>query len=126
MKTTLKFLDRWPPFLVYALARKHYRGGSNSHARRLTIKEIAERSGMHRRKIYRLSNRLTWSGIPPERIDAFASACGFNFWDTRAQRWLLKQKIQGGRNQFSWLRPNRWRKFVKMCQKWNELKTSNF
>lgn len=44
--------------------------------RALTVREIADLSGINARTVKRLSNKTTWDGVRVEVAFAFAKACG--------------------------------------------------
>lgn len=69
----LKSLDRYPPFLVRALARKV----GNAVQYRST-EELAALLGWSVERTRDVAKRITWAKMRVEDADHFASACGTN------------------------------------------------
>lgn len=83
-----KSLDRFPPFLVRALAHCH---GANGRAYRST-RELQKLLGWAEFKTKDIAGRITWQGISIEDADHFASACGVNLHRLGKVKWRLKQQ----------------------------------
>lgn len=87
--TLLERLDRCPPVFCRLVARKN-RGRSA-----MTRREIAAKSGLSLRTVDYFSGRISWRGIGPESVDAFANACGVDpLHPKRHVDWFLRRKRQ--------------------------------
>lgn len=95
--TVLEYLDRFPPCLVRFLART----GQGFGQRRLTLKEISERSGLAIGTVINLSMRITWQGMTLRTIDAYTQACEIDLFDMSYEFRRLKALEQ---NRFYFLR----------------------
>jgi hypothetical protein len=113
-KTLLEFIDRFPPFLVYALARKDLKA--------ISREQIAAVSGIPFRTVIRISNRLSWAEMKIEDIDAFARGCNFNFFHIRLQSELIRRSVKGKRRSFHHLSTKRWNRFLLKCQEYEAAK----
>lgn len=91
-KTILNFLNRTPPFWVYALARPRKAG----QLRRYTLFEISSRSGLSFRTVTRISAKLSWSGVKIEQADAFFRACNVDPWHLHRQKEFVRSVMLGG------------------------------
>ena len=86
-------LDLLPPFICRAKAH-HGRSGKRVHRDLgLSYTEIAERSGLHRVTVIRISKLTSWDSVPINTAFRFAAACGVNLLRIdghlvrRAKRW---------------------------------------
>lgn len=61
-------LDRFPPFLVYASARK-------GHGQRFKLSELVNASGLSERTFTRIARMRTWGRVRVDDIVAFCEAC---------------------------------------------------
>ncbi len=105
------WLDNWPPFLVYALARH----STNNFSFELTVDDITAKSGLSRRTVLRLCNQLSWSKTKLCVIEAFCKGCNFNFFDTGRHATYIKRNSHNGNLKFFHSSSVRWKTFVRIC-----------
>jgi hypothetical protein len=72
----LSFLDTYPPFLVYALARTGKRGCGPARSKRPSLTVMIARSGLSESTILRMSKALSWKSFTVESATGFYRACG--------------------------------------------------
>lgn len=83
--TLLAFCDRMPPRLCRLVAReRHGRKG-------LSLRQIAQRSGLSLACVSELSRRATWRGLKIETVEAFSRACGVDLFRLRRHVQFLKR-----------------------------------
>lgn len=111
------FFRRWPPFLVYALARVRANGNMPVA---LSLVEIAARSGIPLRSVTRMAAKLTWDDDKHSVIEAFFVGC--NFGNEAAQLRYMKEHIRSKKGRFSHLSTMRWNVYVQKCQELEELR----
>jgi hypothetical protein len=85
------FTDPFPPFILYAIARKRMPDGS--WRRGMNYDEIAEASGLAVRTCARVASKLTWAGDKQSVIDAFCKGCGFSFFNVKRQKSYINQAL---------------------------------
>jgi hypothetical protein len=89
MKTLRDKLDEFPPVVCRLVARKAgRRGGSLSHT------ELANRSGLERSTVAKLSQQPTWGDCSLVTIEKFSTACGVNLLHTSRQKDFLKRRLK--------------------------------
>lgn len=82
----LEKINRFPPFLVRAVARKN-RGRDY-----MTLADIAEKSGLPVKTIQRISKKARWDDIPLAVADKFALACGVDLLRIRRHVEFMKRR----------------------------------
>lgn len=83
--TLLAFLDRFSPRLCRLVARER-------HGRKaLSLREIAERSGLSLACVSQIATRSSWKGLKVETVEAFARGCGVDLFRLRRQVQFLKR-----------------------------------
>lgn len=75
--TLLEIADKFPPCLCRLLARKNH-----GHAP-LSVRELAEKTGLSKSTIAELSLRRTWSGVSIDTVVKFSQACGVDLFRPR-------------------------------------------
>ena len=112
MLIDFKELEKFPPFIVAALARKDGKG--------MTLSEIASTGGLPLRTTCRISAALSWNNVKPQNIEAFCRGCGFDMKHPRKQvdylRGTAKAKLK-----FSHLSPVRRATFERRLAEWMNL-----
>lgn len=73
--SVLDFIDQCPPFLVAGLARMDGRPRKG-----VTMKYVAEKSGIPQRTIVRVLGRKSWSGVKLSVVDSIFRACNIDLW----------------------------------------------
>lgn len=86
--TTRERIEEFGPVIYRMLACE--KGVALSH------EQIAERSGLSRSTVQRLSGRKDWSGVGIATAFAFTEACGIELGDVQEIRRRLKPVEQGG------------------------------
>lgn len=88
-QSLLSKLDRCPPFVCYYAAQMN-------QAKRPTLSELVERSGMSQRTFSRIAHRTTWADTTIEHMSQFAHACGIDILDPEpVMVWLAQRKASG-------------------------------
>lgn len=120
-RTVLEELDRIPPFLAIALARRSV--PVRGYGRLLSYEEIARGAGISRKKIMRWSTTYTWSDIKLGDAIRVLRACGL---ERSEDRWRLhgyiRRTVKGPRP-FQHLRRSRklkWWVFLSRLQRFTE------
>lgn len=73
-----------PPILCRILARK-------ANGRRpMTIRDIAEKSGLRKSKVALIAVKESWSGIAIDDVVKFAAGCGVDLTNTKRNREFLR------------------------------------
>lgn len=90
-KNRLNYFNRTPPIAVHAFAIKRRENGEGPLIQRLTVQEIAARSGIKSRTLQRIFYRTDWSGITVDVMCAFCAACGVDILSKRPLARLMKQ-----------------------------------
>jgi hypothetical protein len=75
----LSIADKVPPFVCRIVARK------NHGWQPMSIRDIAEASGIKKSRVAEISRMTSWRGIAIEEVDAYSRACGVdleNPWKT--------------------------------------------
>lgn len=84
--TLLERLDRFPPFLVRLCAR-----AGHGH-RRLTVRQIAERSGLSKSTVANLAVQTSWEHCTIHQIEAFTRGCGVDLFHLKDHRKFLRER----------------------------------
>lgn len=117
----LVFVDKWPPFLIYAIARINNRKQSTRGRRAgLTIPEISGASGLSERTVERLSGKITWKNEKLKTIDDFARGCNFHFGRVHRQLIFIRENRNTIGKRFQHLSTLRWNSFVKKCAEYEK------
>ena len=85
----IAFLDSFPPVLCRVVARQ---GHGN---RPMTIRQIAERSGLPKSTVAELSRKRTFADVPLRVIQAFCDGCGVNHFRLKEHRAFLRNAKWG-------------------------------
>lgn len=99
MMTLLQRLDRLPPFLVLAMARRQRQALSRA--------EISKASGVSVRQLVRLGMRRTWAGVQVGVMVSVAEACGVNLHQQKRALAFLKETLRNPLRPLSHLSPQR-------------------
>lgn len=86
----LDHLNRFPPCLARMVARKQNGRG----AKRLPLREIAERSGLSYGVVVRLSRQRSWDNVPIAVADKFMAACGIDPLHPKRKLWYLRRVMR--------------------------------
>jgi transcriptional regulator with XRE-family HTH domain len=121
-KSLVELTERFPPFVVRALARHPYRPGEDRDRRGMSIEEIASRSGLAVRSVGRLASKLSFRDEKLYVVDAFCRACNFNFFKTGRQFDFIRQTVIAKNRKFSHLSIRELRIFNRKCEEWQKLK----
>lgn len=112
----LSFLDKYPPFLIYAMARTGKRGPCCAREKRPSIKTMVFISGLSETTLLRMSRAMTWKPFTVEAIDGFCAACGVSLLHMEKHIRFWKRAVQNGLCHLSksqqsslYLRTIRWR-----------------
>lgn len=70
MNTILDIANKFPPCLCRYLARK------NHGHKPLSVREIAQKSGLSKSTVAELAVKETWSGVSIDTVVRFSQACG--------------------------------------------------
>lgn len=108
-KTLLQTLDRLPPFVVYALARK-----GNHSKKRPPLEELVAASSLSYRTFLRIARKLSWKTIRIDQIESFCGACGVDLLRQRDQLDFIRRGFKYKRP-LAHLRPQQWRNFEEAC-----------
>jgi hypothetical protein len=111
--TLLQHLDRFPPFLCFALAR-------DNHHRPL-LEVITKQAGLNKRTFQRIAKRISWKGVKVCQVDLFCSACGVNIWNMKNHRDYISKTMQC-RRPFTHLMPQQLKQFQVQCARWKAAK----
>ena len=118
-KNLAHFTRKFPPFFVAVLARKPVDGKLK---RGMSIDEISEASGIPRRSVARLTQKLTWAHEKHEVIDKFCDACNFSFFNTKINRdFLIRTMGSKYGAQFSHLTKREKVMFSQRCAEWAKM-----
>lgn len=90
MPDLLQRLDRFPPCLCRVIAR-------DGRGRPLTSHEIAERGGISRTQVDRISRLTTWATVPIGTADAYLSGCRINPFQMR-RHVQFRKRLQDANN----------------------------
>lgn len=115
-QTVTAMMDKWPPFLVYAIARKEDK--ESKKVVELTAGEISRASGISIRHVIRTSGEISWERIVPDLIDRFCFGCNFNFFDTAHHEEFIKRTLNEGDQKFPHLSPQRLESFQKKANEY--------
>lgn len=86
MTPILATLNKFPPFIVFAMGKVRV----NGHRRGLTIDEVAGGTGMSRNTILRILARLTWDRVPMENVSDFFEVCDVDPFNGETLRRLQR------------------------------------
>lgn len=111
-QTLLDRLEKIPPFVVYALARKR---GHKS----IDFNTIMAKSSLTGRTLSRIANRTTWRGLKIEQIDAFCTACRVDPFAAKKHLAFLNRSMTSDKP-LPHLPVRRLRIFAAKCRKWKE------
>lgn len=111
-QSLLERLDKLPPFVVYALARKHGRTP-------MDFNTLLKASNLTERTFSRIASRSTWKGVKIEQVDAFCSACRIDPFSAKKHLAFLSRSMARNRP-LPHLPIRRLRTFAAQCQKWKE------
>jgi hypothetical protein len=112
MLIDFKELEKWPPFLVSALARKNGTG--------MTLAQIAAAAELPLRTACRISAMLSWNNVKLQNIEAFCRGCGFDMKHPDKQSHYLRNTAKAKRK-FSHLSPVRRATFERRLTEWLKL-----
>lgn len=84
----LQIADQFPPCLCRFIARK-----KNGHAP-LSVRELAQKSGLSKSKVATMSLLESWKGIAIEDVLSFSQACGVDLMRPRDARAYLKSSAK--------------------------------
>lgn len=85
-QTRLNQCNLCPPFLAYALARST----SGGVAKRLSLQELVERSGLPERTFMRTAQKTSWDHVKFGVMVGFLGACGVDPMQFRKHRRFLR------------------------------------
>lgn len=109
-------LERLPPFLAYAICTVYERG----RARHISLKELAQRTGLTKWQVVSISRRLSWKGVAVERMVAFLEACDIDICRLRETARRIRRH-KNRHNPFYHLSPDKYRAFVRRIEKYKAL-----
>lgn len=92
MPLILPTIDMIPPFMAVMLSKG------------MTLRAIAESSGIPQRTVIRLATRKTWRGVKPETVDAFTKACGVDLLQPGPHKAYLRSTFKKSRPLRYWSR----------------------
>lgn len=104
----LEHINKIPPFLCIAMARKG--------TKPIPQKKIAELAKLSMATISRMSVQLKWDEHRAQDINAVANACGVNLYNQRNE-WLYLKKTMKAKMPFSHLGPKTRTKVEKLLVK---------
>jgi len=119
--TLLDFLDKWPPFLVYALARRSHKSKQPGTSAAIRLDEIVKESGLSRRKVIYLSKKDSWANVTVQTIVDYCRACNFDFFHTANNARFMRHYSGLDSKKFHHLPPAKWRSFVRACERFYQL-----
>lgn len=93
--TLLEKLNKFPPILCRAVARK------NRGREPMSLRDIADQSGLALSTVCELSQRRTWTNATLETIQKFSAACGVDLLHPRRHLYFIKHRkktIWSGKN----------------------------
>jgi len=82
----LGLLDKCPPFLVFALARR----GTD---KRPKFDDIVKASGLSERTFIRIACRFSWREVKVKHIDGFCRACGVDPFNLEPHLGFLRRSL---------------------------------
>lgn len=115
----VEMLDEFPPFVVYALARKSNHGKATVA---ISLEEISSTSGLPIRSVTRLAAKLTFKDEKLSVINDFLRGCNFNINRTGEQRRYMKEHLRSKRGRFAHLSTMRWNIYVQKCAELEEMR----
>jgi hypothetical protein len=101
-----------PPFVCWA-----YAGNRRRKSGHTPVPEMVESSGLNRRMVLRIRDRITWQGVRVEVADAFMRGCGVNpnnCWRMRKYLRFTTTRKQPLRH----LTPSQQRRFMTQLRRW--------
>jgi hypothetical protein len=116
----LEWLDKKPPFLVYALSRTGKRGPT-PNSKRLTYRQMITRSGLRPATFGRLTGRISWSNVKTNVIDGFCRGCGVDLLHFSKHSEYIRRAVPNGK--FGHLSDRQWATFKRLAAKWMERNT---
>lgn len=57
----------------------------------MSVRELAEKSGLSKSRVAELSIKRSWKGIPIDTVEAFTRACGVNLMRPSETIWYLRK-----------------------------------
>lgn len=107
VQTLRQITEQYPPFLVIALA-----------TRKMSIPEIAAKSGIMERTLYRLSSATTNKHVKHGQLIALWETCNFNPFCPSSNTHLryLKRMMKSG-TPMPHLTESQWRRFCRLGDK---------
>jgi hypothetical protein len=87
--------EKIPPFMCMAIAYRHS-----------DRPQIQQRSGLSKRTVERLCNRISWAGVSMDTASAFASGCCVDLLNQEAALRYVKRTMQA-KNPFPGLKGKR-------------------
>lgn len=85
--TIFDVAEKFPPCLCRCIARKKHGYAP------MSVRELAEKSGLSKSRVAELSLKRSWKGIPIDTISAFSLACGVDLMRPHDTiRYLRKSK----------------------------------
>lgn len=121
VKTFGDIAERWPPFLVYALARRNYKTKQRDEMVRILLCERAAISGLPDRTIQRIGSMMFWDTLSMKTVDAFCIGNNFSFFHTKKHRAFILSNLNSKSKQFPWLNAWEWKTFLKRSAQYEQL-----
>lgn len=113
-ETLTERLDRTPPFLVFALARK----GRGAAIHRPKFSELAAASKIPLRTFGRIVAKISWAGVPVDQVDAICAACNFKLFRAGAQAQYIRRNVKRGIMKLPKLKPFQQQRFERKLEQW--------
>lgn len=107
----LETFDKFPPFLVFALARKSYR-------LRPPLPELAKTANLNIRTFSRVARKISWSNVKVGVMESFCLACGVDMFRLERQKDFMK-KARRMKRPFAHLTDAQLRAFEVQCNRWS-------
>src|SRR5262245_1571536 len=93
-KSLLEILDRVPPCVCRMAAVEQK--AAYQHVQRISVNELAKRSGIGKRNFLRISHMTTWKDVKVGVAMAFSEACGINLLDENPLYYFLLKRHREG------------------------------
>ena len=123
-----KRLERFPPFLCYALCRvrlprmkgePHWRWGERRRWRRISQQELSQRTGFPVRTLQRYIQQVTWRKFLGRDMLRFLAGCGVELMDIEPTTKKLKE-IMRAKTRFCHLTVFQRERLMKKFREWKE------
>ena len=113
-RTFLDHINRLPPFVVFAIARRRMRDRRG----RERYLDLVKRSGLSEPTFRRIAHSLSWDDVKTGNIQKFCEACNVNLLCQWQHLRFLQLTMKRPHRPLSHLDANQLRKFNELCRRW--------